>query len=89
MDAMSVLFAVWAVLTTVLLVLLIYRYVLSLHEDDQIFLDSAESHLEQEQMELAARLNKMRPIVNTLGASSGVLALVMIGIWMWRAWNRA
>lgn len=89
MDAMSVLFAVWAVLTTVLLVLLIYRYVLSLHEDDQIFLDSAESHLEQEQMELAARLNKMRPIVNALGASSGVLALVMIGIWMWRAWNRA
>jgi hypothetical protein len=85
MDAMSVLIAVWAILTTVLAVLLIYRGTLSMHEDDQIFLDSAESHLEQEQRELMVRMNRLRPYVNVLAASSGVLVLAMAGLWVWRA----
>jgi len=85
MDAMSVLIAVWAILTTVLAGLLIYRGTLSMHEDDQIFLDSAESHLEQEQRELMVRMNRLRPYVNVLAASSGVLVLVMAGLWVWRA----
>jgi len=85
MDAMSVLIAVWAILTTVLAGLLIYRGTLSMHEDDQIFLDSAESHLEQEQRELMVRMNRLRPYVNVLAASSGVLVLAMAGLWVWRA----
>jgi hypothetical protein len=85
MDAMSMLIALWAILTTVLAGLLIYRGTLSMHEDDQIFLDSAESHLEQEQRELMVRMNRLRPYVNVLAASSGVLVLVMAGLWVWRA----
>jgi hypothetical protein len=76
------------VLTTVLVVLLIYRNALTLHEDDQLFLDSAESHLEQEQKQLTIRMNQLRPIVNILGASSGLLVLAMAGLWLWRAWNQ-
>jgi hypothetical protein len=85
---MSVLLIVWGVLTTVLVVLLIYRNALTLHEDDQLFLDSAESHLEQEQKQLTIRMNQLRPIVNILGASSGLLVLAMAGLWLWRAWNQ-
>jgi len=88
MEAMSVLLIVWGVLTTVLVVLLIYRNALTLHEDDQLFLDSAESHLEQEQKQLTIRMNQLRPIVNILGASSGLLVLAMAGLWLWRAWNQ-
>ena len=88
MEAMSVLLIVWGVLTTVLVVLLIYRNALTLHEDDQLFLDSAESHLEQEQKQLTMRMNQLRPIVNILGASSGLLVLAMAGLWLWRAWNQ-
>jgi len=88
MEPMTVLVAVWAVLTTVLVVLLIYRSALSMHEDDQLFLDNAESHLEKEQKDLLVRINQLRPFVNALGASSGLLVLAMVGIWFWRAWNR-
>jgi hypothetical protein len=84
---MTVLLVVWGVLTTVLAVLLIYRNALSMHEDDQLFLDNAESHLEQEQKQLMARMNQLRPFVNVLGASSGLLVLAMAGLWLWRAWN--
>jgi hypothetical protein len=87
MEPMSVLMAVWAVLTTVLAILLIYRSALSMHEDDQLFLDNAESHLEREQKQLMVRMNQVRPLVNVLGASSGLLVLLMAGLWFWRGWN--
>jgi hypothetical protein len=68
--------------------LLIYRNALSMHEDDQLFLDEAESHLEREQRELAVRMDRLRSFVNVLGASSGLLVLMMAGLWVWRGWNR-
>jgi small-conductance mechanosensitive channel len=88
MEPMSVLMSVWAVLTTVLVILLIYRSALSMHEDDQLFLDNAESHLEKEQQLLAVRMDKLRPFVAGLSASSGLLALAMAGLWLWGAWSR-
>lgn len=88
MEPMSILMTTWAVLTTVLVVLLIYRNALSMHEDDQLFLDEAESHLEREQKELAVRIDRLRSFVNVLGVSSGLLVLLMAGLWVWRGWNR-
>jgi hypothetical protein len=88
MEPMSIMMTIWAVLTTVLVVLLIYRSALSMHEDDQLFLDSSESHLEKEQKQLMVRMNRVRPLVNVLGASSGLLVLMMAGLWVWRGWNR-
>jgi len=54
---------VWGVLTTVLVILLIYRSTLTMHEDDQLFLDDSESHMQQEQLELMAKVNKINPVV--------------------------
>jgi hypothetical protein len=88
MEPMTVLLMVWGVLTTALVILLIYRSALSMHEDDQLFLDNAESHLEKEQKQLMARMDRVRPFVNALGASSGLLVLLMVGLWVWRGWNR-
>jgi hypothetical protein len=88
MEPMSVLLAVWALLTVALVVVMIYRTVLTMHEDDQLFLDSAESHLEQEQRQLMARMDRTRPFITVLGTSSGLLMLLMAGLWVWRGWNR-
>jgi len=84
MDAMKVLLVLWGVLTTVLAVLLIYRGTLTMHEDDQLFLDSAEAHLENEQRDLLLRMSRLRPYVNGLAASSGALILLIAGLWLWR-----
>jgi hypothetical protein len=59
-----------------------------MHEDDQLFLNDAESHLEQEQKELSARMDRINPYLKVLSASSGVLVLVMAALWLWRGWNR-
>jgi 6-phosphogluconate dehydrogenase (decarboxylating) len=88
MEPMSVLLAIWAMLTAALVVVMIYRTVLTMHEDDQLFLDNAESHLEKEQQQLMQRMNQTKPFVTVLGTSSGLLMLLMAGLWIWRGWNR-
>ena len=38
----------WGVVTAILVILLIYRSTLTMHEDDQLFLDESQSAMEQE-----------------------------------------
>jgi len=71
---------VWGVLTAVLIILLIYRSTLAMHEDDQLFLSESESQMERDQIEIMQKLNKVTPIVKWLGAASGALILVIGGM---------
>ena len=77
-------FIVWGVLTGVLVLLLIYRNVMRLHEEDQLFLDPAEEHMAREQKEVAQRVEKVKPYIFPLGTASAVLLLVILGIWLWQ-----
>lgn len=87
MEMLTLLWIAWGILTAALVVLLIYRSTLSIHEDDQLFLDDAESHMQSEQQELQKRLGQLRPVVNLLSAASGALILVIGVLWVWRGWN--
>jgi hypothetical protein len=79
---------VWGVLTAVLIILLIYRSTLTMHEDDQLFLDESASGMAQEQAEIMAKLNKVTPVVKWLGAASGVLILVIAGLAVYQGLNQ-
>ena len=70
---------VWGVLTGVLIVLLIYRSTLTMQEDDQLFLDDSASAMAKEQTVLMDKVNKITPLVKVLGATSGVMILVIAG----------
>ena len=87
-STLTTLLVVWGGLTTVLVVLLIYRSTLTMHEDDQLFLDEAESHMEQEQKEIIARVNRVTLPVRILGAASGLLILVIAGLWIYDGLTR-
>ena len=77
----------WGAVTAILIILLIYRSTLTMHEDDQLFLTDSESHIQKEQTELIARMNKLQPFVRLFGAASGFLILVMAGVFVWQAFN--
>jgi hypothetical protein len=77
---MVLLLIAWGVLTTILVILLIYRSTLTMHEDDQLFLDESESHMQAEQMEIMQKVNRISPYVKVLGAVSGVMILVIAGM---------
>ena len=79
---------IWAVLTAALILLLIYRSTLTLHEDDQLFLDDASASIRAEQEQLQLRMKKVTPYVRILGALSGVLILLIAGIAVWQQINK-
>ncbi|HEX6503897.1 MAG TPA: hypothetical protein VF011_11645 [Terriglobales bacterium] len=77
----------WGVITTVLIILLIYRSTLTMQEDDQLYLSESESHMQKEQTEILTKVNKINPMVRWLGASSALLALVVAGIYTYQLLN--
>lgn len=77
----------WGVITSVLVVLVVYRGTLSAKEDDQIFIDAAEQHHYQEQLVIIDRISRLtRPII-ALGILSGALLLASVGVWVYQAFK--
>ena len=87
MSTLQMLLILWGVLTGVLVLLLIYRSTLSMHEDDAMFIDDSSKNLREEQEALQLRMNRVTPWVRILGAASGVLIIVIAGIAVWQRMN--
>lgn len=88
MSPMMILGVVWAVITAALVIVLIYRSTLSMHEDDQLFLDESTANIRAEQEALLKRMGKITPVVNILMVLSGLLILAMAGMWVYGQMNR-
>lgn len=85
---MTPLLILWAGLTVILIVLLIYRSTLSMHEDDQLFLDSSEAHMAKEQEELLGKMNRITPWVRVCGAGSAVLTVIIAGLMLYTRFSQ-
>jgi len=84
MTAIFALLVVWGFLTAILVMLLIYRGTLTIHEDDQLFLDDAASHMQREQLEVLSRVRRVNPFVRLFGAASGTLILIIFCMWIYQ-----
>jgi len=69
---------VWGIATVIFIVLMIWRSLLSSHEDDQIFLNPAEEGMARDQRELVSKIDSLSRPLMTSGIVSGVLLLVMV-----------
>ena len=89
MSPMVGLLIAWGILTAILIVLLIYKSTLTMHEDDSIFLNETESQMQKDQTEVLAKMRKITPIVKVLGAVSGAMILVIAGLFIYQGLNIA
>jgi hypothetical protein len=69
----------WGIVTGILLILLFYRSTLTRQEDDQLFIDESSASKASEQSQLIAKVNKINPLVKLVGATSGLMILVIAG----------
>jgi hypothetical protein len=88
MPSMFGLLVAWGILTGILIILLIYRSTLTMHEDDSIFLHDTESQMHKDQMEVLVKMKRITPIVKVLGALSGVMILVIAGLFIYDGLTR-
>jgi len=70
-----------------LIVLLIYKSTLTMHEDDQLFLDDANSHLQEEQTELLTKVNKLTLPMRVFSIGSGVFLLAFLAMLIYQKLN--
>jgi O-antigen/teichoic acid export membrane protein len=84
LTIVAVIFAVFAI---PLIVLLIYNSTLSMHRDDQLFLDDASSHMHEEQTELLAKVNRLTIPMRVLSIGSGIFLLLFVGLWFYQKLN--
>jgi hypothetical protein len=68
MTTVAVIFGAFAI---GLIVFLIYKSTLSMHEDEQLFLDDASSHKHAEQTELLNKVSRLILPVRVFGMGSG------------------
>jgi len=71
LTVVAVIFGVFAI---GLIVLLIYKSTLTMHRDDQLFLDDASSHMHEEQTELLAKVNRLTIPLRVFSIGSGVFS---------------
>jgi hypothetical protein len=84
LTIVSVVFGLFA---TGLILLLIYKSTLTMHEDDQLFLDDANSHMQEEQTELLTKVNRLTIPVRIFSIGSGVFLLVMVAMLIYQKLN--
>jgi len=89
MSPMTMLLIAWGILTGILIILLIYKSTLTMHEDDSIMLNETESQMQKDQAEVLAKMRKITPIVKVLGALSGGMILVIAGLFIYQGLTMA
>jgi len=79
----NVLTVSWGSVTAILVGLLIYRALIGMREDDQLFLASGEEHQAHEQQVLQARIQSVNKYAVWLGVLSGLLLIGMASFWVY------
>ena len=84
LTVVAVVFGIFAV---GLIILLIYKSTLTMHEDDQLFLDDHNSHMQEEQTELLTKVNRLTIPVRVFSIGSGVFLLVLVAMLIYQKLN--
>jgi hypothetical protein len=87
MGYLSILLIIWGVLLACLLGLLAYNATLTRYEEDQLFLSDSNSVEKTHQDEIVAKLRRTQPLVRVFGSLSGLMTLVVAGMFTWDAWK--
>jgi hypothetical protein len=80
MTLLEIVGGIFGLFAVGLIVLLIYRSTLTMHEDDQLFLDEANSHMQEEQTELLTKVSRLTLPVRVFSIGSGVFLLAFLAM---------
>jgi multisubunit Na+/H+ antiporter MnhB subunit len=87
MTPIEIVGGLFGVFAVGLIVLLIYKSTLTMHEDDQLFLDEANSHMQEEQTELLTKVNKLTVPMRVFSVGSGVFLLAFLAMLIYQKLN--
>ena len=81
---LGIMLIVWAVLTGMWILLLIYRSVRMSDESEQLFLNEGEESLARQQDETIHKEKRFGAFLYVFGIASIVTLVSTLGVWIWR-----
>ena len=81
---LTLLLIFWGVVTAVFIGLMIWKSLVGMQEDDQIFLDDAEAGFAKDQQEIVDKVKRITTYAKGFGFASAGLILVIAGIVIYR-----
>ena len=74
----------WLAVTLVFILLCVYRAMISLKEEDVLYIDPGEDKQLQEQKEVNTKIERLRPILTGTLVAVIVLGLATFGLWVYQ-----
>jgi multisubunit Na+/H+ antiporter MnhB subunit len=87
MTPLEIVGGIFGLFAVGLIVLLIYKSTLTMHEDDQLFLDQSNTHMQEEQTELLTKVNRLTIPVRVFSIGSGVFLLAFLALLIYTKLN--
>ena len=87
LSALPTMLIIWAVVTVCFLLLLAYRGQITRYEEDQLFLNGAQSNEEKEQSEIVRKVNRISPLIRIFGGAASIATLSIVGLFAYDAWQ--
>ena len=85
MTMMTVLLTAWTALVALFFTLMVYRSRLIRYEDDKLFLDGHDAYGEKVQFDIVRKVNRMQPVISSIGMATGIMSLSIVGVCLYRA----
>ena len=85
--SLTIVTVVFGIFAVGLVILLIYKSTLTMHEDEQLFLDDHNSHMQEEQTELLTKVNRLTVPVWVFSIGSGVFLLLLVAMLIYQQLN--
>jgi glycerol uptake facilitator-like aquaporin len=82
-TTLYVMIAIWGLIVTAFVALMVYRGHLTQYETDQLFLsEAAPSTTHQENDAIIRRVNHLQPFVKLVGGACVLMTILIIGVWI-------
>ena len=88
MSALPVMIVTWAILTGLFLALLAYNATITRYEENQLFLADINANEQQQQTSIVRKVNRVMPYIRIVGSLSAVIAVAIVAIYTWDAWQK-
>lgn len=80
-SPLQIVLAVWAVITIIYAVLFLYRSIVGMKEEDNLYLSAGESRMAAEQREIMKHINKLEPVTRGFGWAALAMTAVLALMW--------
>lgn len=83
LSPIEIVAVLWGVVTIPYFILFLYRSIVGMHEEDNLYLSDGEARLEAEQREVMKQITKLDAYSHKLGFAALAMTVVLAGMWVY------